>query len=71
MPLDFDRTKQTLVWNNGTRWLNDKAVFVDEGTTPKGSTWARCDALGVRWCDALGVILTLSWSAISVSHSVL
>jgi hypothetical protein len=41
MPLAFDRTKQFLVWNNGTRWLNDKAIFVDQGTIPPGSTWAR------------------------------
>ena len=39
-PLAFDRSKQTLVWNNGTR-LGIEGVFVDEGTVPKGSTWAR------------------------------
>lgn len=57
MPLEFDRTKQTLVWNtkdvpgansktprpaNGTlRWPVPEPIFVDEGTWPKGSTWAR------------------------------
>lgn len=56
-PLEFDQTKQTLVWNtkaipgansktpavtNGTlRWPVPQPVFVDQGTWPKGSTWAR------------------------------
>jgi len=41
-PLQFNRSQSALVWNNGTRYnLGDKAVFVDEGTFPKGSTWAR------------------------------
>eukprot|EP00036_Acanthoecidae_sp_10tr_P012007 CAMPEP_0182917744 /NCGR_PEP_ID=MMETSP0105_2-20130417/1687_1 /TAXON_ID=81532 ORGANISM="Acanthoeca-like sp., Strain 10tr" /NCGR_SAMPLE_ID=MMETSP0105_2 /ASSEMBLY_ACC=CAM_ASM_000205 /LENGTH=475 /DNA_ID=CAMNT_0025054763 /DNA_START=27 /DNA_END=1454 /DNA_ORIENTATION=+ len=40
MPLDFDRTKQALVWTNGTRY-SIPGVFVDEGTWPQGSTWAR------------------------------
>jgi hypothetical protein len=41
MPLDFDRTAGTsLVWNNGSRYKIDN-VFVDTGTWPKGSTWAR------------------------------
>ena len=41
-PLDFDRTKQTLVWNNGTRFsMGDKAIFVTTGTFPAGSMWAR------------------------------
>jgi len=39
-PLDFVRDKQTLVWNNGTRWPIP-GLFIDEGTWPKGSTWAR------------------------------
>ena len=39
MPLPFDRTKQALLWNNGTR-LPLAGVFVDEGTTPAGSTCA-------------------------------
>lgn len=39
-PLEFDRTKQRLLWNNGTR-LSIQGVFVDSGTWPKGSTWAR------------------------------
>merc|ERR1711907_188896 len=56
-PLEFDQTKQTLVWNtkaipgansktpavtNGTlRWPVPQPVFVNQGTWPKGSTWAR------------------------------
>lgn len=40
MPLDFVRDKQVLQWNNGTR-LPIKGIFVDKGTWPKGSTWAR------------------------------
>lgn len=42
-PLEFDRTKQTLVWNNGSlTWpMASKAIFVDTGTKPVGSTWAR------------------------------
>eukprot|EP00051_Salpingoeca_urceolata_P023828 m.410430 g.410430 ORF g.410430 m.410430 type:complete len:387 (+) comp20158_c7_seq8:1833-2993(+) len=39
-PLDFDRTKQALVWNNGTR-LSIPGVWVDQGVLPMGSTWAR------------------------------
>ena len=38
-PLDFDRTKQALQWKNGTRYPI-KGTFVDQGTYPKGSTWA-------------------------------
>jgi len=40
MPLEFDRTKQALVWNNGTRYPI-KGVYVDTGVKPAGSTWAR------------------------------
>lgn len=40
MPLAFDTTKQTLVWNNGTRYPID-GIFVNTGTMPAGSTWAR------------------------------
>ena len=40
LPLPFDRTKQALLWNNGTR-LPLRGLFVDEGTSPAGSTWAR------------------------------
>ena len=39
-PLEFDRTKQQLRWNNGTR-LSIPGVWVDSGTNPPGSTWAR------------------------------
>lgn len=38
-PLAFARDKQALLWNNGTR-LAIRGVFVDQGTTPPGSTWA-------------------------------
>ena len=38
-PLAFDRAKQSLVWNNGTR-LPIEGTFVDQGTVPAGSTWA-------------------------------
>ena len=40
-PLEFDREKQFLVWNNGTRWRNTKAVFVDTGVVPANSAWAK------------------------------
>merc|ERR1712060_569374 len=43
-PLEFDRTKQTLKWNNGTLEypMGSKAIFVDgDAVKPKGSTWAR------------------------------
>lgn len=39
-PLDFDRTKQQLLWNNGTRF-SINGTFVDTGVVPQGSTWAR------------------------------
>lgn len=43
MPLEFDRTAQVLVWNNGslTYSMKSQAVFVDTGVKPIGSTWAR------------------------------
>lgn len=43
-PLDFDRKKQILKWNNGTLEypMGDKAIFVDgDLVKPQGSTWAR------------------------------
>ena len=40
MPLQFDRTKQQLRWNNGTR-LSIPGAWVDKGTNPIGSTWAK------------------------------
>ena len=40
MPLEFDQSKHSLLWNNGTRLYID-GIFVSEGTNPKGSTWAR------------------------------
>lgn len=39
-PLEYDRSKQALLMNNGTRWPL-RGVFVDEGTWPPNSTWAR------------------------------
>ena len=41
-PLAFARDKQALLWNNGTR-LPIRGVFVDQGTTPPGSTWVRAN----------------------------
>ena len=38
-PLPFNRRKQALMWNNGTR-LPLSGTWVDEGTYPPGSTWA-------------------------------
>lgn len=38
-PLEFVREKQALMWNNGTRFAIN-GTFVDQGTWPKGSTWA-------------------------------
>ena len=40
LPLEFDRTKQALLMNNGTRYPLP-GVFVDEGTWPTKSTWSR------------------------------
>ena len=37
-PLEFDRSKQALMWNNGTRFLL-KGIWIDNGTWPEGSTW--------------------------------
>lgn len=41
--LDFDVNAQTLVWNNGSlTWpMKNKGIFVNEGTYPPGSMWAR------------------------------
>lgn len=39
LPLQFDRTKQALQWNNGTRY-SINGTFVDQGTLPASSTWA-------------------------------
>lgn len=38
-PLVFVRDKQALQWRNGTR-LRINGTWVDDGTTPAGSTWA-------------------------------
>eukprot|EP00316_Scyphosphaera_apsteinii_P005353 CAMPEP_0119349492 /NCGR_PEP_ID=MMETSP1333-20130426/109577_1 /TAXON_ID=418940 /ORGANISM="Scyphosphaera apsteinii, Strain RCC1455" /LENGTH=263 /DNA_ID=CAMNT_0007362089 /DNA_START=323 /DNA_END=1114 /DNA_ORIENTATION=- len=38
-PLEFVRDKQSLRWNNGTRY-SIKGTFVSSGTFPEGSTWA-------------------------------
>jgi lytic starch monooxygenase len=41
LPLDFDRSKQALLMNNGTRYPL-KGIYVDGNVTwPRGSTWAR------------------------------
>lgn len=40
MPLEFVRTGQQLRWNNGTR-LSIPGTWVDVGTSPVGSTWAK------------------------------
>jgi len=39
-PLEFNRTMQQLRWNNGSR-LSIPGTWVDTGTNPIGSTWAR------------------------------
>lgn len=41
LPLEFDRTRQALLWNNGTSRFALNGTFVDTGTTPVGSVWAR------------------------------
>lgn len=38
-PLDFDRDKQALVFSDGSR-RSVTGTFVDEGTSPVGSTWS-------------------------------
>lgn len=48
MPLEFVRTKQQLLWNNGTR-LSIPGVFLDKGTAPIGSTWARNPIPRIDW----------------------
>merc|ERR1712185_79696 len=56
-PLEFDRTKQVLKWNNGTLQypMGAKAVFVDgDLVKPKGSTWAR-NPLPRIWDTKLGL----------------
>jgi hypothetical protein len=40
LPLEFDRAKQALLLNNGSRYPLP-GVWVDEGTWPANSTWAR------------------------------
>lgn len=40
MPLPFVNSSQKLRWNNGTS-VEIEASLVSEGTTPKGSTWAK------------------------------
>eukprot|EP00040_Diaphanoeca_grandis_P011897 m.60909 g.60909 ORF g.60909 m.60909 type:complete len:403 (-) comp22904_c0_seq1:338-1546(-) len=55
-PLQFDPTAQLLVWNNGslTFPMNTKGVYVDEGTYPPGSMWAR-NPLPRIWDSKLGL----------------
>mmetsp|Transcript_20223 Transcript_20223/g.56068 ORF Transcript_20223/g.56068 Transcript_20223/m.56068 type:complete len:414 (-) Transcript_20223:94-1335(-) len=43
-PLEFDRKRQVLKWNNGSLEypMGSKAIFVDgDAVKPRGSTWAR------------------------------
>jgi len=40
-PLDFNQDKQAILFPNGTS-VAIQGVFIDEGTTPKGSQWVRC-----------------------------
>eukprot|EP00419_Tripos_fusus_P012397 CAMPEP_0172667152 /NCGR_PEP_ID=MMETSP1074-20121228/8242_1 /TAXON_ID=2916 /ORGANISM="Ceratium fusus, Strain PA161109" /LENGTH=438 /DNA_ID=CAMNT_0013483619 /DNA_START=59 /DNA_END=1376 /DNA_ORIENTATION=+ len=56
-PLDFDRGKQVLKWNNRTLQypMGSKAVFVDgDFVKPKGSMWAR-NPIPRIWDDKLGL----------------
>ena len=48
MPLEFDRTKQQLRWSNGTR-LSIPGSWVDKGTWPAGSTWAKNPIPRIDW----------------------
>jgi hypothetical protein len=48
MPLEFVRDKQQLLWNNGSR-LSIPGVWVDNGTNPIGSTWARNPIPRIDW----------------------
>ena len=48
MPLEFVRDKQQLLWNNGSR-LSIAGVWVDNGTNPIGSTWARNPIPRIDW----------------------
>merc|ERR1719352_1689402 len=56
-PLEFDRTKQVLKWNNGTLEypMGSKAIFVDgDAVRPRGSTWAR-NPIPRIWDSKLGL----------------
>ena len=54
-PLEFVRTAQALQWKNGTR-LSIPGTWVDTGTMPAGSTWAKKSPMRtlVRW-QAVGI----------------
>ena len=39
-PLEFNRSGQQLLWNNGTR-LSIPGTWLDVGTNPPGSTWSK------------------------------
>jgi len=57
-PLPFERTKQALVVASGQK-VPIRGLFVDEGTSPPGSTWARlplpADILGPRCACSPGL----------------
>eukprot|EP01052_Picozoa_sp_SAG31_P012714 SAG31_NODE_748_length_12390_cov_6.306484_18_plen_135_part_00 len=46
LPLEFDRTKQALLLNNGSRYPLE-GVWVDRGTWPVNSTW--CEGIETLW----------------------
>jgi hypothetical protein len=48
MPLHFNRSRQQLRWNNGTR-LSIPGTWVDNGTNPIGSTWAKNPIPRIDW----------------------
>eukprot|EP01051_Picozoa_sp_SAG22_P004954 SAG22_NODE_281_length_13064_cov_13.367605_7_plen_378_part_00 len=54
-PLEFVRTKQQLRWNNGTS-LSIPGTWVDTGTNPPGSTWARNPIPRIDFGDGGGSI---------------
>lgn len=56
-PLEFDRARQVLKWNNGTLTypMGSKAIFVDgDAVKPAGSTWAR-NPIPRIWDSKLGL----------------
>ena len=64
--LDFVQDKQALVFPNGTRlpsaeWLVPP-VFVNQGTSPAGSTWARLPLPGTVYGHRCACDLTPTWN---------